>query len=240
MTVIDLTRPLTGATIIALLGDSVAGPEWERYRRIEVETQQSLAEANSAIFRISLADHVGTHVDAPSHVFADGADAAALDIARLCGDAVVLDLTSDDPDHGYTAGDLASAAPPIRRGDIVLIYSGYRDCGPADRIHQTYLTPGGAAWLVEAGVKAVGCEPGGLEHGWDGLHVEHWDDPVLGGPDPWPVHRLLLRNDVYIIEGLTNLDRIAGRRVRFAALPLPVPGLSGSPVRAVAWTGEEE
>ena len=37
------------------------------------------------------------------------------------------------------------------------------------------------------------------------------------------------------IEGLTNLDRIKGRRVRFAALPLPIPGASGCPVRAVAW-----
>jgi kynurenine formamidase len=45
----------------------------------------------------------------------------------------------------------------------------------------------------------------------------------------------LLRNDVYIIEGLTNLDRIKGRRVKFCALPAILPGLSGFPVRAVAW-----
>ena len=32
-----------------------------------------------------------------------------------------------------------------------------------------------------------------------------------------------------------NLEQIKGQRVRFAALPLVVPGLSGCPVRAVAW-----
>ena len=57
------------------------------------------------------------------------------------------------------------------------------------------------------------------------------------------MHQLLLRHDIYIIEGLTNLDRIAGRRVRFAALsaagaraqrqPRPCPRLDrGRPVTA--------
>ena len=46
---------------------------------------------------------------------------------------------------------------------------------------------------------------------------------------------MLLGNDVYIIEGLTNLDRLKGKRVRFAALPLNVPGFTGCPMRAVAW-----
>jgi kynurenine formamidase len=46
----------------------------------------------------------------------------------------------------------------------------------------------------------------------------------------------VLSQDVYIIEGLGNLEQVVGQRLRFAALPLPVPGSSGSPVRAVAWT----
>ena len=37
------------------------------------------------------------------------------------------------------------------------------------------------------------------------------------GPNPpaWPAHVTLLSNDVYIIEGLTNLHRIKGERVFF-------------------------
>ena len=42
-------------------------------------------------------------------------------------------------------------------------------------------------------------------------------------------------NDVYIIEGLTGLEVLKGKRVMFSALPLPIPGGSGCPVRAVAW-----
>jgi kynurenine formamidase len=66
-----------------------------------------------------------------------------------------------------------------------------------------------------------------------------WLEKDTPNPPAWPAHRALLENDVYIIEGLTNLDRIRGQRVHFAALPALVPGMSGFPVRAVAWMGAD-
>lgn len=62
-----------------------------------------------------------------------------------------------------------------------------------------------------------------------------WTKQDTPNPPAWPAHNILLGNGVLIIEGLTNLERIRGRRVRFAALPALIPGLSGFPVRAVAW-----
>lgn len=233
---IDLTRPLTEETVYALLGDSVAGDEFSRYRRVEIDYDQDWQAANSRVCHVSFADHVGTHVDAPSHCLEDGISIERLDIARLFGDAVCIDLSRGDVDYGYTAEDFERAVPRIERDDIVLIYSGYRDRRPNERIRQTFVTPDAAQWLVDRGVRSVGCEPGGLEHCWDGLYVKRWDDKDTPNPPPWPAHRILLANSIYIIEGLTNLDRIVGRRVRFAALPLLAPGLSGSPVRAVAWS----
>jgi kynurenine formamidase len=37
-----------------------------------------------------------------------------------------------------------------------------------------------------------------------------------------------------VVEYLTNLDQIGAPRCTFIALPLPVEGADGSPVRAVA------
>jgi kynurenine formamidase len=232
---IDLSRPLTEATIFALLGDSVAGDEYSAYRSICITRDQDWETSNSLVCHFSLADHVGTHIDAPAHCLEDGEGLEAVDIKRLIGEAVVLDMRRGDVDYGYTPQDFAEARPEIQRDDIVLIYSGYQDRGPEERIRQTFVTSSAAEWLVQRGVRAVGCEPGGLEHCWDGVHVNRWDDKPTPNPPSWPAHRILLGSDVYIIEGLTNLDQIAGRRVGFAALPLPIPGLSGSPVRAVAW-----
>jgi arylformamidase len=229
---VDLSRPVSRETAVALFGDLGT----EDYRRVDVTYLADWSTANGSVARFSIFDHIGTHMDAPIHTNEDGVALEGVDISRLIGEAVVLDLYKGDVDYGYTVEDLAGAKPEVRAGDIVLIYSGYRDVESAsDRIKQTYLTPEAAQWLVDRGVKAVGCEPAGIEHLPDGYFVHRWYAKDTPDPPSWPAHRILLGSHVYIMEGLTNLERLRGQRVRFAALPLLLPGLTGCPVRAVAW-----
>ena len=229
---IDLTRPLTRETVEALFGDLYTAEPY--FSNISTELAMDFTRGNSTAWIVTIPDHVSTHVDAPVHMVEGGATLEDVDISGLFGEAVVLDLSVVDPDHGYTAADLVSATPTIEPGDIVLIYSGFQDAVASERMRQTYLTEEAALWLVERGAKAVGVEPSGIEHTPNGMYEHGWYKK--GATNPWPAHNALLRNDVYIIEGLTNLDRIKGRRVKFCALPVPMPGLSGFPVRAVAWT----
>lgn len=229
---IDLTRPLTLETVYALFGDLVAD-EQSYFRQIRISTAVDFTTANATSCFLSIPDHVGTHMDVPIHTVEGGYALEGADISRLFGSAVVLDLDRGGADNAYTPDDLEGATPAVEPGDIVLVYSGFRDASLTERMRQTYFTVEAAEWLVERGVRALGIEPCSPDHVHDGLFVHGWDDPA--NRPAWPIHGVLLSNDVYIIEGLTNLDRIKGRRVSFAALPLLVPGLSGSPVRAVAW-----
>jgi kynurenine formamidase len=233
---VDLTRSATEQTAYALLGDIAAGEENRHYSQVSVTYDREWSTSNGTLCHLSTPDHISTHMDAPIHCLEGGAYLEDVDISRMIGEAVVLDLYQGDVDYGHTAADLESATPVIEEGDIVLIYSGYRDASETERIKQTYLTVEAAEWLVEKKVHAVGCEPAGIEHVPDGLFKYHWYDKDTPNLPSWPAHQVLLGSDVYIIEGLTNLDQIKGQRVRFAALPLKIPGLSGCPVRAVAWT----
>lgn len=229
---VDLTRPISEETATGLFGDIGS----DEYERVDVTYLADWSTANGSVARFSVFDHIGTHMDAPIHTNEDGASLEGVDITRLIGDAVVLDLYRGDVDYGYTADDLEQATPTIEPGDIVLIHSGYRAVASRqERIKMTYLTVEAAQWLVDRGVKAVGCEPAGIEHLPDGYFVHRWYAKDTHNPPSWPAHRILLGNDVYIIEGLTNLERLRGRRVRFAAMPLLLPGLTGCPVRAIAW-----
>lgn len=229
---IDLSRPLTRETGEQLFGDLGS----DDYSRVEVNYLAGWTTANGMVARVSFFDHLATHMDAPNHTNEDGYDLSGVDISRLIGDAAVLDLYRGDVDYGYTVEDLANATPSVEPGDIVLIHSGYKEVRSArDRIKQTYLTVEAAEWLVERGVRAVGCEPAGIEHLPDGYFVHRWYAKDTPNPPSWPAHRVLLGSSVYIIEGLASLEPIKGQRVRFAALPLNVPGLTGCPVRAVAW-----
>ena len=228
---IDLSRPLTADTPRGLLGDLAS-----HQAGFEVQYVGDWSRTNGTNCVLTVPDHLGTHMDAPIHAVEGAGDLASVDISRLFGEAVCLDLFKGDIDYGYTAKDFARAEPVIDTGDIVLIHSGWQDVEPDTRIRQTYVTPEGAEWLVERGVHAVGCEPAGIEHVPDGLLKYEWYDKETTNLPSWPAHQVLLNADVYIIEGLVNLDQIKGQRVRFAGLPLNVPGLSGCPIRAVAWT----
>jgi arylformamidase len=235
---VDLTRPLTKETSHALLGDLISGDlfaDGPDLTMVNVEYILDWNTSNGSTAYLSMSDHIGTHIDAPYHCWKDGATLEGVEVRRLFGEAVVLDLFRGPADYGYTGDDFESAGQDVRAGDIVLIYSGYVDANPGERVRQTYLTPQGAEWLVERGVHAIGCEPAGLEHVWNGYFVDRWYEKNTPNPPAWPAHQILLSNDVYIIEGLTNLEQIKGRRVRFAALPLVIPGATGCPVRAVAW-----
>jgi kynurenine formamidase len=231
---VDLSRPLTAETVWALLGDLADGDPAPYFRDLSVDVVSDLGHATATACVVRIPDHAGTHVDAPVHMVDGGSWLEGVDPALLIGEAVVLDLVPDDPDHGYTAGDLEAASPPVERGDIVLVHSGFADAGPGAELHQTYLTESAAEWLVERGAKAVGVEPASVDHVRRGYREHGWGERQADEPRPWPAHRTLLEHGIPIVEGLLDLGRIAGERVRFAALPALIPGLSGCPVRGGA------
>jgi arylformamidase len=228
----DLTRPMTHQTLVELAGKLVA--EGSPVADLELTFLRNYDRGdNGAQCQWTLNDHFGTHIDAPVHILPNTPAVDQLDLRRLLGEAVVLDCSFANG-RGLTAADFERARPKVEPGDIVLIYSA-EQAGTLENflVHQTYVTESGAEWLVKREISAVGVEPFGFEHVYEGLFVRKCYRPEV--KDPWPAHRVCLSANVYIIEGLTNLAPIVGKRVHFSALPLRVPGSSGSPVRAVAW-----
>jgi arylformamidase len=232
---IDLTRPMTRETIVELAGKIVAEPG--PYGEVELKHLRDWDTDNGSLCQWTLNDHFGTHLDAPIHVVPDSPSVDQIDIDRLVGEAVVIDCSFANG-RGLTSEDFERARPKVKAGDIVLIYSAEQPGSIEDFIRkQTYVTPDGAEWLVRQQIRSVGVQPFGFEHLYNGLFVDDYYNKATPPPH-WPAHSICLREDIYIIEGLGNLEQVAGKRVRFSALPLPVPGSSGSPVRAVAWEDE--
>jgi kynurenine formamidase len=230
--VIDLTRPMTRETLIALGGKRVTDG-W-MVGEVQVEFLRSFAAGNNTEQCVwTIGDHLGTHVDAPVHVVEGAPAIDQVDLSRLVGEALVADCTRARG-RGITPEDLEAAAHEVRAGDILLLYVD-EPPGDIDHFieHQTFVTVPAAHWIVEHAVTAVGVETACFEHAYQRTVVDRAYEPSEA--NPWPAHRVCLESDVYIIEGLTGLAPLAGQRVRFAAAPLPVPGSSGSPVRAFAW-----
>lgn len=159
---------------------------------------------------LSIGTHVGTHVDAPMHMIAGGKSLDQIPVDQFIGRGVHIDVADGDFDAVKDAD--------IREGDIVLLRTGmgakyhkpvYFDDYPAmsDEI---------ANYLVQKKIKMIGV-----------------DTCSVDNKDGFPVHKILLGGDVLIIENLTNLEQLMGKRFRLFALPIKLQ-IDGAPARVIA------
>jgi kynurenine formamidase len=56
----------------------------------------------------------------------------------------------------------------------------------------------------------------------------------LGKDKTFSVHKILAKNNILIVENLSNLNKISSKQFDFVILPLKLKDATGSPVRAIA------
>ena len=207
-TVIDITIPVRTGQLSWPGDPPVAVTPWFR-----------LADGDPAdVSEVRLSSHTGTHVDSPSHFLAGGATVDELPLDALIGPAVVADLTGRpgpiDPADLDGVGLAPGTERLLMKTDNSARWPERRHSFPDDYVA---LSPAGAAWLVERGVRLVGA---------DFLSVEVPDAPGH------PTHVALLSAGVVILEGL-DLSGVAPGAYRLVCLPLLLAGCDGAPARAV-------
>ncbi len=214
MALVDLSRTIyPGMPRIHVL------PEVEMHpvRRIDQGHPLNISE-------LRIATHAGTHVDAPWHFVAHGKTIDQVPLEQLCGSAVVVPVRRE-AQKPITAADLEASPEQIRNGDIVLLSTGWGDKFdlPEYNVHP-YVSEEAAHWLVARKVKMLG------------LDMITVDLPTPMRPEgfTYPVHHILLENEVLIIENLANLGPIEGKRVKLYAFPLSIRGSDAGQARVVA------
>lgn len=182
----------------------------------EISPVNRIADGDSSNnSRLVMGTHTGTHVDAPLHFFDGRPGVDAMPLELLIGRARVIDLPHRG---GITEEHLAAAG--LREDLRVLLRTPNSALwNTTDGFHTdyTYLTEGGAKFLVGQGVKVVGV---------DYLSVEQFKKAGA------PAHKALLGNDVIIIEGLNLSDAEAGQYEMYC-LPLRLAHGDGAPARVV-------
>ena len=78
------------------------------------------------------------------------------------------------------------------------------------------MTAGAAQWIVDRGLKLIGI---------DYLSIQGFNDKPL-------THKILLKSNVTIIEGL-NLADVSPGEYELLCLPIRLTGTEGAPARAV-------
>ena len=198
-------------------------------------------------FQFCLAEHGGTHLDAPIH-FAEGKWAAEeIPLDRLMGEAVVVDISAqaeNNRDYQIAVADVErweAAHGLLPNGAIVLFRTGFSQywpdpmayLGTANRgpaavaeLHFPGIAPELARWLVaNRSVKAVGLDTPSIDYGQSTLFESH---------------RILYAENILGFENLANLNQLPATGTYLIALPMKIRGGSGGPLRAVAWIPDTE
>ena len=166
---------------------------------------------------ITMCSNTGTYLDVPFHRYADGHDLAGLALERIADvPAVCVERL------GQRVIDLPRLHELDLEGCAVLVRTGHSvhfgtDAYLTDHPHLSAAT---AEALVAAKVACVGI---------DSLNIDSTE--AFNGR---PVHSILLKAGIPIIEHLTNLDQIPRTGFRFTAVPPKILGMGTFPVRAFA------
>lgn len=167
---------------------------------------------------ISLFSHTGTHIDAPAHMLAGGPSLDQLGADHFIGRACVLDAT----DPVIEPSVLEAQAAWMDGCDFILFHTGWSRLWGQEAYFNGFpvLSLEAAQWLAQRPLKGIG---------FDAISV----DPV--GSADFRNHLTLFRVGMILIENLTGLEPLVGRRFMFSCLPMKLEQADGSPVRAVAW-----
>jgi arylformamidase len=213
-------------------------PMWFMYDAPQVTPLFGHADRGAAANSMTIAEHSGTHIDAPFHF-----DAGGKTIDEVAPDTLLLrpykkfDLTALDLQPGdlVAAEDLQAAADQagfaVQAGDVAVIECGWDRYlpGGADAKEPTWwgrnqpgLAEDACTLLLDAGVVAVASDTAACD-------VAVRDAEVLSGHGHAAA---FLPNGILIVEGLHGLADVPATGL-FVALPLKIQGGTGSPTRVL-------
>jgi arylformamidase len=179
------------------------------------ETMSSHETGVSHETKVSLDIHCGSHIDMPLHMIAEGKTMDTFDYKRLITPCKVFDMTylKEAVITGEDIKDL-----PIQKDDFIIFKTAnsFHDQSKGFDYEHVYVDRNAARHLKLLEVNGVGI---------DTLGIERAQEDHL-------THKLLLEDDIIILEGL-ELKDIREGEYELIALPIKLKGTEGSWVRAV-------
>lgn len=193
-------------------------PVWPGDPNIVIERVSKMEEGeHNNVSRMAMGVHVGTHVDAPYHFIADGKTIETLRLDVLMGPAQVVELPDECGLVNAEYLQKAGIAEGVERLLLKTRNSRYwTQPGLPFQENFVAVSPDGAQYLVERGVKLIGI---------DYFSIAPFRDSI-------PTHRALLSAEVIVLEGV-NLSEVPAGMYQLYCLPMKLGASDGAPARAV-------
>jgi arylformamidase len=208
--IIDLSQSINSNIKLFPGSPNVSFLKWSKYTIDGYDSE--------AIF---LSTHTGTHMDAPSHFIQEAESIDKLDVNRFVMEDVHLLKIFKPANQLISVEDIIASRIDIKKNDSIVFATGWEHNYNFDSY--IYTNPGlsleAANYLSNKKINAVAIDGPSID---SGINLD------------FSVHKILLKNNIIIIENLCNLYRINKKSFKLIAIPLKLYQASGSPIRALA------
>ena len=170
-----------------------------------------------------LSSHTGTYLDAPYHFVKNGLKINQIPLDRLIGKAILIKIKKTK-NNAITKSDIIlfeRKNGKIPNKSSIFFFTGWQK----NLQKKNYFTenPGldisAAKYIASKKTNLVGIDSPSID---------------LGNDELFNVHHIFSKNNILIVENLTNLKKISSKEFNFTILPLKLKDITGSPVRAIA------
>lgn len=190
-------------------------PKIETYLSHEDSRVHYDGKAEFHINQVEFVASTGTYIDSPYHRHKGKRMISDLHLSEL------VDIPSVIVDHDLRDGRGVQIGDLEVSGKAVLFRTGWSSKWKTDEyyVDPPYLADQTIDYLVSKKPRLVGVDFG---------NVDNTANPAR------PAHTKLLGGGILIVESLTNLSAVPSDGFSFNVIPIPIKGISTSPVRAFA------
>jgi len=170
-----------------------------------------------------LSSHSGTHMDAPYHFIKNGKKIHEIPVSRLTNNAILIKLRKK-ANQAISKNDIIKFEKKhgiIPTNATIIFATGWQKNLQSTNYFKKNpgLSVSAAKYLTSKKINLVGIDSPSID---------------LGNEKKFSVHQILSKNNILIVENLTNLTKIPGNYFKLVVLPLKLKDATGSPVRAIA------
>ena len=184
----------------------------------------------SMISVLSILVHNGTHIDAPRHMLERGYPVDQIPLAQVAKEGVLINLPNKGPNSTVSVKDILDTGVELSPNRIPVINTGWTETmwgKPEFWTQMPYLEAGVGELLASKGVPAVAIDVFPEKALWRGVKLDPGEVWVAN-------HLALFEKGIPLIQFVTNMSQLAGKRFVLVALPLKIKGGDASPARVVA------
>jgi arylformamidase len=186
--------------------------------KVSVERLGKIEDVGRNTRKISLGTHTGTHIDAPLHFVKDGKSIEKIPLDKIVGKVTIVDFSHLEKNHPIEKENLEK----IKITKRMIFRFGWEKYWNKMEFYENhpFFTEDAANFLVSQGVELLG-----------------YDTPSPDSSKPIsdidsPIHKILLENEIVLLEYLANLDNLDNlENWNIVVAPMKIEGSDGSPSR---------